>query len=76
MSKRASLIGEKNITMRDKLITSTAKISSQIGELINMQEVENRVNELFCDRIKKACTLLEKLDLENQKNELLNTLRS
>ena len=76
MSKRASLIGEKNITMRDKLITSTAKISSQIGELINMQEVENRVNELFCDRIKKACRLLEKLDLENQKNQTLNDLRS
>jgi len=62
--------------MRDKLITSTAKISSQIGELITMQEAENRVNQLFCDRIKKACTLLEKLDLENQKNQTLNDLRS
>jgi len=67
--------GERNI-MRDRQMRSTAKIGSQIGELINLQEAENRVNELFCDRIKKACTLLEKLDLENQKNQTLNDLRS
>jgi len=63
--------------MKDNLMRSMEKIGSEIAGLIRTQEAaENRVNQLFCDRIKKACTLLEKLDLENQKNQTLNDLRS
>ena len=57
-------------------MTSTAKIGSQIGELINTyDEAENRIKELFSDRIKEANTLLKKLELTNEMNETLNDFK-
>jgi hypothetical protein len=57
-------------------MTSTAKIGSQIGELIDTyDEAENRIKELFSDRIKEANTLLKKLELTNEMNATLNDFK-
>ena len=54
---------------------STEKRGSEIAGLIRTQEeAENRVKELFSDRIKAAKTLLEKLELTNEMNQTLNDI--
>lgn len=76
MYQRVLFLGEKTTTMRDRQMRSTAKIGSQIGELIRTQEeAENRVKQLFSDRIKAAQTLLEKLELTNEMNATLNDFK-
>ena len=55
---------------------STEKRGSEIAGLIRTQEeAENRVKELFSDRIKAAKTLLEKLELTNEMNQTLNDIK-
>ena len=55
---------------------STEKIGSEIAGLIRTQEeAENRVKQLFSDRITAAKTLLEKLELTNEMNQTLNDIK-
>ena len=61
--------------MKDRQMRSIDKIASQVGRLItNNKEGEKMVKDLFSNRIKEAKTPLEKLALENQRNQILNDI--
>ena len=63
--------------MKDRQMRSIDRIASQVGRLItnnNNKEGEKMVIDLFSNRIKEAKTPLEKLSLENQRNQILNDI--
>ena len=63
--------------MKDRQMRSIDRIASQVGRLItnnNNKEGEKMVIDLFSNRIKEAKTPLEKLALENQRNQILNDI--
>jgi len=75
LCQRVLFHGEKTTMMRDRQMRSTEKISSHIGELITLKKAEDKVKEIYSDRIKEAQTLLEKLELTNEMNKGLNDLK-